>query len=128
MSIKPQNQYKFIFKFILIGIINTIIGYTILSIFLYFNFFYDIVNLLIANILIITINFFNYKKNLFKINGNIKKYIYKFIYLSIFIYIIQSIILTNIENIEFYIQSLILSIISSIISYIGQTKYVFKTE
>jgi putative flippase GtrA len=128
MSIGQKNQYKFIIKFLLIGGINTIIGYTITSLFLYMDLFKDIINLLIANIIIITINFFNYKKNLFKIKGNVNKYIYKFLILYFIIYIIQSIILININELPFYIQSAIISIVSALISYIGQTKYVFKTK
>jgi putative flippase GtrA len=117
----------FLFKFIAVGILNTIVAYFLFIFFL--NFFNYSFSLFFSNVLGIIFNYFSYSILVFKSkkkNGITTKI--KFLFLYLIIYIVNLIILyfLQIININLYIGGIIIIIPSFILSFLLQKYWIFK--
>lgn len=119
-------DYLFI-KFALVGILNTIFGYSIFALLLYLNLHYSIA-VILSTIIGILFNFKTTGTLVFKNKNN--KLIFKFISVYAFTCTIGIIILRIAEILgqNLYLSGIISTGICAIISYLLQKKWVFKYE
>ncbi|CAM3609943.1 GtrA family protein [Arcobacter aquimarinus] len=116
---------KQIINFILVGIINTIFGYSIYALFIFFGFSY-IVAVLFATILGILFNFKTISRYVFK--SNAKNLIFKFIvvYFVLFITNILLIKFFKLFNIDEYFAGFLAIIPVAILSFLLNKFFVYK--
>jgi len=120
-----MKNNKFI-KFILVGILNTIVGYSLFALFLFLNVHYSLA-VLFSTILGVLFNFKTIGKLVFGSHDN--RLIFKFILVYIVIYLlnITGLWLFKINGFEnMYINGLVLLVPLAIISFVLNKKYVFK--
>lgn len=117
---------KFI-RFLIVGGINTLFGYSVFALFIFLNFHYSIATL-ISVILGILFNFKTTGKLVFENNEN--TLIFKFIGVYIGIYFVNVIGLKmfNILKVDMYLAGVLLILPTAIISFILNKKYVFKQK
>jgi len=112
-------------KFVLIGILNTLVGYILFSIFFYIidNYF---IALFIAYILGVLFNFKTYSKYVF--TNSDKQIFINFILIYMGIFLFNNFILyivNELFNINYYISQFVAIIIVTPILYILNVRYVF---
>ena len=118
---------KNFYRFLLVGILNTIFGYSIFSLGIFIGFHYSI-SLLLSTILGIIFNFNSIGYIVFK-NKN-KQLFSKFIFIYIFIYLINLIFIKLLSSIgiSYYLSAALMIGPSAIFSYWLLKIYVFKED
>jgi len=114
-----------IIKFILVGVLNTLIGFIVFSI-LYFILKDEIFSLFLAYILGIVINFKTYSKYVF--TSSDRQIFINFIMIYLGIFLLNSLLLSLIINILIinpYFAQIIAIVIVTPVLYLLQKKYVF---
>lgn len=116
---------KQIFNFILVGILNTLVGYTLYVLFIYLGFEY-IISVLFATILGVIFNYKTIGKFVFdeKSKNSVLKFI--FVYIIVFIVNISVIKIFKIYGFNDYISGFFAIIPASIVSFLLNKFYVFK--
>ncbi|MBR6133648.1 MAG: GtrA family protein [Bacilli bacterium] len=115
-------------RFLIVGCLNTIVGYSIYAILIYLNINYLIANTISTIIGIIHSYIWN-RLFTFKSNNNIKKEILKFIsvyFISYVLGLLNLYILVNILNTNKYIAGIINIFITTIISWFGHRYFSFR--
>jgi putative flippase GtrA len=128
MTSKKEIYNSQAFKFILVGILNTLVGYGVYFTLLYFNIHY-ILSLLIANIVGITHSFIWNKWWTFRSNKHIKHELPKFITVYGVTFILNLVLLVVfVELLKFdkRIAQLFALLFTTVISYIGHKLWSFK--
>jgi putative flippase GtrA len=121
-----QNN-KFI-KFILVGILNTVFGYSLFALFIFLNIHYSLA-VFLSTVLGVLFNFKTIGKLVFDSHDN--SLIFKFIVVYVLLYLINISCLwffkiSGFENM--YINGFVLLVPLALISFILNKKYVFKGE
>ena len=115
-------------RFLIVGCLNTIVGYSIYAILIYLNINYLIANTISTIIGIIHSYIWN-RLFTFKSNNNIKKEIFKFIFVYSISYVLGLLnlyILVNILSTNKYIAGIINIFITTIISWFGHRYFSFR--
>jgi putative flippase GtrA len=116
-----KNQF---FKFILVGLVNTIFGYSIYSILIFMDLHYSVASL-ISTIVGVIFNFKSIGILVFKNNNN--KLIVKFISVYVLTYFLNLLFLSLLKNyFNLYVSALILIVPLAIVSYVLNRNFVFK--
>ncbi|MBP3821511.1 GtrA family protein [bacterium] len=118
-------KYEKFVKFLLVGGLNTLFGYSIFALCIYINFHYTLA-VLISTILGVIFNFKTIGNIVFKNNNN--KLLWKFVCVYIITYLISVGFLKLClicGFINMYINSIILIIPNSLITYTLMKKFVF---
>ena len=117
---------KFI-RFIVVGIVNTIFGYSVFSILIYLNLHYSLASLL-ATILGVLFNFKTISSLVFKTHNN--SIIFKFIAVYCFTYLITigGLKIFTIYSVNIYFAGFILLIICTPISFVLNNQFVFQKK
>ena len=118
---------KQVVSFILIGILNTIVGYSLYALFIYFGFNY-MLSVLFATILGVLFNFKTIGKFVFNNSSNTKILKFFLVYGAVFIVNISVIKLFKIYNFNDYIAGLVAVFPASIVSFVLNKYYVFKEK
>jgi len=118
---------KQITSFILVGILNTLVGYTLYVIFIYIGFDYTL-SVLFATILGVLFNFKTIGKFVFKNSNNTKILKFFLVYGIVFIVNVSVIKLFKLYNFNDYISGLIAIFPASIVSFVLNKYYVFKEK
>ena len=115
---------KFI-KFLLVGLLNTIFGYSVYALFIFLNFHYSVAAFL-STILGVLFNFKTTGKLVFNNSNN--KLIFKFIAVYVFTYLLNISLLTifNFMNINMYLAGALLLLPVAIIAFMLNRRLVFK--
>lgn len=123
MYIEKLNN-KFI-RFIFVGILNTIFGYSLFALFIYFNIHYSLA-VFLSTLLGVLFNFKTIGNLVFKSNDN--SLIFRFILVYVILYLcnISLISLSNKILNDYYLSGLIATICCAVISFMLNKKYVFK--
>ncbi|MDQ7062031.1 MAG: GtrA family protein [Sulfurimonas sp.] len=118
---------KQIISFLLVGIINTIVGYSLYALFIYLGFSY-ILSVLFATILGVLFNFKTIGKFVFKSKSD--NAILKFILVYSIVFVVNIVIIKIFKGYEFndYLSGLFAIIPASAISFILNKYYVFKDK
>ncbi len=116
---------KQILNFILVGVINTLFGYSLYALFIYIGFNYSL-SLLYATVLGVLFNFKTIGKYVF--NSKENKTIIKFILVYISIYLINLTLIKLFKSFDFnnYIAGFCAIIPASVLSFVLNKHYVFK--
>lgn len=122
-----MKNNKFI-KFILVGILNTIFGYSLFALFLFLNIHYSLA-VFLSTVLGVLFNFKTIGKLVFDSHDN--SLIFRFIAVYVLLYFINISCLwffkiSGFENM--YINGFVLLIPLALISFVLNRKYVFKGE
>jgi len=115
---------KFI-RFIFVGILNTIFGYSLFALFIYFNIHYSLA-VFLSTLLGVLFNFKTIGNLVFKSNDN--SLIFRFILVYVLIYLLNITFLwlfkiNGLENM--YINGLLLLVPLALISFVLNNKFVF---
>jgi len=124
-AINAATNHASIMKFMLVGALNTLIGYIIFATLLYLRLHYTAA-VLIANIAIIGINFNSYGRLVFNSRDN--SLIFRFALVYVIIYIINVVILSicSLLSINLYLVSLIMTLPFALLSYFLNCRFVFR--
>jgi putative flippase GtrA len=117
---------KFI-KYLLVGVVNTVFGYSMFALLIYFNLHYLFASIF-ATIAGVLFNFKTIGRIVFKSNNN--SLIIKFIavYLITFMLNLGGLKIFNSYHINMYLAGFLLLILCTPISYILNNKFVFKKQ
>lgn len=117
------KNHQFV-RFLIVGLLNTLFGYALFSLFIFFSLHYTLASLL-ATIFGILFNFKTTGLLVFKNNNN--RLILKFFLVYTIVYIINIIFLTvfNTFNINMYFSGAILMFPLALLSFILNKKFVF---
>jgi putative flippase GtrA len=118
-----------LFRFFLIGLLNTIFGYAIFSIVLFFNISHTIA-LLIATFLGLIFNYFSYLKYVFRGLQN-KLVYYKFIFVYILIFFSNTIMLDHLTNkvmLNTYLSQFLCVFPNTLLNWLLMSFWVFNSE
>lgn len=121
---------KRFFKFIFVGVLNTIIGYGSYSLFLFLHFQFLVSNTLSTIIGIACSYFLNRKITFNDVNTNVKTP-FKFVGVYLLSYLISSLnlfLLVKVFNIDEYIAGLINLFVTTMISWFGHRYFSFKED
>jgi len=118
---------KQIINFIIVGIVNTIFGYSIYALFIYFGFNY-IISIFIATIVGVLFNFKTIGKFVFNSKNNNLLFKFLFVYLIVFIINILVIKFFKIYGFNNYLAGLFALLPASVSSFILNKYFVFKGE
>lgn len=116
---------KQIGSFILVGILNTIVGYSLYALFIYIGFNYTF-SAFFATVLGVLFNFKTIGKFVFHHATNVKIIKFFLVYGIVFLVNISVIKLFKLYNFNDYISGLIAIFPASIISFVLNKYYVFK--
>ena len=118
---------KKFYKFLLVGFLNTIFGYSIFALAIFIGFHYSIA-LLLSTVLGIIFNFNSLGYLVFKNNN--KQLFIKFLLVYLFVYIVNLILIKLIFAIVFnyYVSAAIMVIPSAFLSFILLKTYVFNIK
>ena len=121
---KSKNLTQFI-KFIVVGIVNTLFGYSIFALLLWLNFHYTLA-VILGTIIGVIFNFFTTGKIVF--NNKKMGLIFKFILAYCFILVLNIVCLAIADHfgLNLYYAGLVLSGIMAVISFLLQKLFVFK--
>jgi len=116
-------------RFIVIGIINTIFGYTCYSLFIYIGLDYKI-SALFATVCGVAFNYNTTGRYVFNAVSLSVASIWKFLFTYIIIYIINIALITMFRNIGFndYIAGFFAIVPGSVVSFLLSKYFVFKEE
>lgn len=117
-----------IFRFILVGILNTIFGYSLFAIFIFLNMHYSLA-VFLSTLLGVLFNFKTIGKLVFDSHDN--SLIFRFIFVYVLLYLINISCLwffkiSGFENM--YINGFVLLIPLALISFILNKKFVFRNK
>ena len=118
-------NHKQLIKFILAGILNTLVYYVLYSGFLFVNFDYRL-SVLFATMIGVLFSFKTFGKYVF--NNQNKKLLYKFIFIYIILYLVNIAIISIFEIfiLNYYISGLLATLCCAILSFGLNKWYVFK--
>ena len=118
---------KQVFKFIVVGSVNTVVYYGLFSMFIYFNINYKI-SVLFATLIGVMFSFKSFGKFVF--NNEDNSLIFRFVSVYIVLYLcnIFIIYISNIVVSNYYVAGFIATIVCAVLSFILNKKYVFKGE
>ena len=111
-------------RFLIIGFINTIFGYSIFCLFIFLNFHYTLA-LLLANILGILFNFKTFGLIVFKSHNNILIFKFTGVYLAVYFVNIACLKILQIFSVNNYIGQALLIIPLAILVFVLNKKFVF---
>jgi putative flippase GtrA len=117
-------NYKRILKFLVVGALNTAVGYGLFALFIFLGWHFAIATLL-STILAVTFNFFSTGRLVF--NGSANKNLGRFIGSYLILYIINISFLKGLLSLQLseYMAGILLLPIMAILSYILQSRFVF---
>jgi putative flippase GtrA len=118
------RQYQIV-KFLFVGVLNTIVGYSLFALFIFLDFHYTIATLL-ATLLGVLFNFKSIGTIVFQSHNN--RLIFKFILTYIIIYLLNIFglyILQTLGYTDMYINGLVLIMPLAIISFLLNKYFVF---
>lgn len=119
------KENKFI-KFILVGILNTIFGYSLFAIFIFLNMHYSLA-VFLSTLLGVLFNFKTIGKLVFDSHDNSLIFRFIFVYVLLYLINISCLWLFKINEWEnMYINGLILLVPLALISFVLNKKFVFK--
>jgi len=125
-----KRLYSFkVLRFLLAGVVNTVVGYCIFAVLIYLQFG-EYLALLFSTALGVIFNYLNFGKTVFYINRNWVRFA-RFISAYIFIYVLNVALLNFlIHGYEFdsYIGQIICLPINAVISWFLLNKWVFKRD
>ena len=117
-------------KFVLIGLINTALGYGLFGLFLYFGSFY-LVALTLSHV-IATINSYIWnRKFTFKSKENVKGEFIRFICVYVLMFVINFVLLylaVDVLRYQPHIAQLCILVVIVITSFLGQKYFTFRTK
>jgi len=116
-------EYKYI-KFILVGMVNTVFGYSVYSMLIYINFHYSLASFL-ATVAGVLFNFKTISSIVFKTHNNslIKKFIA--VYAFTFLINLCGLKIFSLYGVNMYFAGFMLLIICTTISFILNDKFVY---
>jgi len=115
-------------RFILVGILNTIVGYGLFSLFIYLGAHYSLA-VIFSTILGVCFNFKSIGKLVFKDYNNEKIYRFIGVYIIVYLLNISGLWIFSYAGVEnMYIAGAILLAPISIVSFIMNSKFVFNKE
>ena len=114
-------------KFVLVGILNTLFGYSVFALLLWLDFHYSIATIF-STIIGVIFNFYTTGRLVFKNTNNLL--IFKFVLVYVFTTSLSIFILylSNKMNFNLYYAGFVLSVIMALISFILQKTFVFKEK
>jgi putative flippase GtrA len=114
-------------KFLFVGGLNTLFGYGMFALFIYFHFHYSIASLL-ATMLGVLFNFKTTGKLVFKSNDN--RLILRFIGVYVIVYLLNILFLKILQlfGMNVYFSGAILIFPQAILSYLLNSRYVFSSS
>ena len=118
-----ENNYKFA-KYIIIGIVNTIFGYSVFALLIFLNLHYFFASLL-ATIAGVLFNFKTISKVVFKTNDNSLIIRFVAVYCFTFLVNLGGLKIFTIYNINMYLAGFFLLIICTPISFFLNNQFVF---
>nr|MBF4302272.1 hypothetical protein [Vibrio anguillarum] len=92
MNIISRLHNPIIFKYLFAGVINTIFGYSLFSFLIFINIDHKI-SITISTIIGVVFNYFNFGRNVFKIESNQFTF-YRFFFVYILSYLINLVFIT----------------------------------
>ena len=122
-----NSKYIEIYKYLIVGGVNTVVGYSIFAIFIFFGFHYSLA-VLIATILGVLFNFQSYGRLVFK---NYSWYLLvRYITGYIIIYFVNLILLLIFDLLvsNLYISGLMCTPFMAYLGYLLNKRYVWKTS
>ena len=125
MFIRKDSMHYFV-KFLLVGILNTVFGYSIFGIFIYLNIHYTIA-VLLSTVLGVLFNFKTIGKLVFKSHDN--RLIFRFVFVYFIVYILNISGLWFFKSLGYgnmYINGLILIVPLALVSFLLNKKFVFR--
>lgn len=125
--LKILQEDKKLQKFLLVGVVNTIFGYSIYAFFLFVGFNFNLAAFL-ATIIGVLFNFKTSSKFVFKNNSN--KLLFKFVLSYVLIYILNIVSLNifNFLNFNMYLAGFITVGYLSLVSFFLQKNFVFNQK
>jgi len=116
---------KLFIKFILVGIINTLFGYFLFSLFIYFGIHYSLA-VALSTIGGVLFNFKTLGKLVFNSNNN--RLFFKFIFVYLFTYVLNVGIIKGLihYSVNIYAAGAVATIIAALCSYALNKEFVFK--
>ena len=122
----PKNIFLFV-KFALVGILNSLFGYSLFALLLWLKFHYSIA-ITLATIIGIVFNFYTTGRIVFKNNNNLL--IFKFLLVYVFTTVLSIFILflADKAKLNLYYAGFVLSVIMALGSFILQKVFVFKEK
>ena len=117
---------KFI-KFVVVGILNTLFGYSLFALFIYLKFHYSLA-VLLSTVLGILFNFKTIGRLVFQSRNN--RLIFRFAGVYCITYLLNVAALRVLDGlrVNMYVAGLLLLIPIAVVSFIMQSKYVFKEK
>jgi putative flippase GtrA len=114
-------------KFLFVGGLNTLFGYGMFALFIYFHFHYSIASLL-ATMLGVLFNFKTTGKLVFKSNDN--RLILRFIGVYVIVYLMNILLLKILQlfGMNVYLSGAIVILPLAILSYLLNSRYVFSSS
>ncbi|NOQ29861.1 MAG: GtrA family protein [Helicobacteraceae bacterium] len=116
---------KQIIKFIIVGMVNTVIYYMLFSSLIYFNFDYRLA-VLFATLVGLLFSFKTFSKYVFENNNNKLLYRFASVYVLLYIVNIALIALLQPSVLNYYLSGLFATICCAILSFVLNKFYVFK--
>ena len=123
------KNIKFIegYKYLFIGAINTVFGYGVFSLFIFFDYHYSVA-VLVATILGVLFNFFSY--GIFVFNNHSNRLIIRFAFVYVILYFVNVLLLylSNFVINDLYISGAILAPLMALLGYILNKRFVWKSS
>lgn len=115
------------YRYIAVGLVNTLFGYGVFALFLFFGLHYSVA-LLLATILGVLFNFKSIGMLVFKSHNN--QLIFRFIAVYTFLYCLNLLFLKifAFSNVNLYLGSAILLPITAVIGFLANKRFVFHNE
>ena len=122
-----NSKYIEIYKYLIVGGVNTVVGYSIFAIIIFFGFHYSLA-VLIATILGVLFNFQSYGRLVFK--NHSWYFLGRYITVYIFIYFVNLILLLIFDLLvsNLYISGLMVTPFMAYLGYLLNKRYVWKTS
>ena len=122
-----NSKYIKIYKYLIVGGVNTVVGYCFFAIFIFFGFHYSLA-VLIATILGVLFNFQSYGRIVFK--NYSWDFLPRFITVYIIIYFVNLILLLIFDLLvsNLYISGLMVTPFMAYLGYLLNKRYVWKTN
>ena len=128
LTITDLKNRKVFSKFILVGILNTLVGYLLFALLIYLGVFY-LLSLTVSHILAVIHSFLWNKYFTFKSKNEVKGEIIKFALVYTSIYLVNFLLLyiwTGILKVSPFISQFFILFVITTISFFGQRYWVFK--
>jgi putative flippase GtrA len=112
-------------KFILVGFINTVFGYSVYALFIYLNMHYSLA-VLFATILGVLFNFKSTGRLVFKVNNNASLARFIGVYVITYVLNVAALGIFNFYRFDLYVAGLLMILPMALAAYVLQSRYVFK--